>query len=119
MTPEQFLAKIAKQPPLPAYLFLGQEGYQRKLCREALLARLLPGDARAEGFTQVDLDGLSLSEVLDDARSLSLFASERLIWIAGYRGPFIRARAHKASSISQSTVVPQRGRRVNARVDKR
>jgi DNA polymerase-3 subunit delta len=82
LSPEQFLVKIAKQTPLPAYLFLGQESYQRKLCREALLSRVLPGDARVEGFTQVDLDGSTLSEVLDDARSLSLFTSERLIWIA-------------------------------------
>ncbi len=82
MNPEQFLAKIAKQPPAPAYLFLGQEGYQRKLCREALLARVLPGEARNDGFTQVDLEGSTLNDVLDDARSLSLFASERLIWIA-------------------------------------
>ncbi len=81
MTPEQFLAKVAKQPPAPAYLFVGQEGYQRKLCREALLSRVLPGEARAEGFTHVDLDDSSLTQVLDDARSLSLFASERLIWI--------------------------------------
>ena len=81
MTPEQFLAKIAKQAPAPAYLFVGQEGYQRKLCREALMARVLPGEARDEGFTRVDLDERSLNEVLDDARSLSLFASERLIWI--------------------------------------
>jgi DNA polymerase-3 subunit delta len=82
LSPEQFVARIAKQPPAPAYLFLGQEGYQRKLCREALLARVLPGEAREEGFTQVDLDESSLNEVLDDARSLSLFAKDRLIWIA-------------------------------------
>lgn len=82
MTPEQFIARIAKQPPAPAYLFLGQEGYQRKLCREALLAKVLPGEARDEGFTQVDLDESSLNQVLDDARSLSLFAAERLIWIS-------------------------------------
>lgn len=75
MTPEQFLAKIAKQPLAPAYLFLGQEGYQRKLCRAALASRL-------EGFTHLDLDESTLSEVLDDARSLSLFSSERLIWVA-------------------------------------
>lgn len=81
MTPEQFQARVAKQGPAPAYLFLGQEGYQRSICKEALAEKVLPGAARAEGFTQVDLDDVSLTEVLDDARSLSLFASERLIWI--------------------------------------
>ncbi len=82
MTPEQFIAKIAKQPPAAAYLFLGQEGYQRKLCRDALVDRMLPREARIEGFTHIDLDQVSLSAVLDDARSLSLFATERVIWIA-------------------------------------
>ncbi len=82
MIPEQFLAKIAKQPPAPAYLFLGQEGYQRQQCREALLARVLPGEARADGFNQIDLEGASLSDALDDARSLSLFTSQRVIWVS-------------------------------------
>jgi DNA polymerase-3 subunit delta len=62
-------------------LFLGQEGYQRRICKEALAERVLPPDGRAEGFTQTDLENTSISEILDDARSLSLFASERLIWV--------------------------------------
>lgn len=81
MTPEQFTGRISKQPPAPAYLFLGQEGYQRRICKEALLARVLPGEARQDGLTQVDLENVSLSEVLDDARSLSLFSSDRVIWV--------------------------------------
>lgn len=82
MTPEQFLARLAKQPPTPAYLFLGQEGYQRNVCKQALLEKLLPGDARASGLTQTDLENTTLSAVLDDARSLSLFASDRVIWVS-------------------------------------
>jgi DNA polymerase-3 subunit delta len=82
MTPEQFLSKIARQPAAPVYLFLGAESYYRRLCREALLNKLLPGGARAEGFTHVDLERTPLSQVLDDACSLSLFASERVIWVA-------------------------------------
>lgn len=81
MTPEQFLARVVKQPLAPAYLFLGQEGYERRRAKEALIARLIPGDARADGLTQTDLENVSLSEVLDDARSLSLFALDRLIWV--------------------------------------
>ena len=80
MTPEQFLSKLAKQPPAPVYLFLGPEGYQRRICKQALLDKMLPGDARAEGLTQVDLEESSIPDVLDDARSLSLFAAERIIW---------------------------------------
>ncbi|MDQ2840128.1 MAG: hypothetical protein M3Y72_03635, partial [Acidobacteriota bacterium] len=74
--------KIAKQPPAPAYLFLGQEGYQRRVCKDALVERVLPGEARLEGFTAVDLDSTSLPNVLDDARSMSLFAADRVIWVS-------------------------------------
>jgi DNA polymerase-3 subunit delta len=82
MSPEQFLARIAKSAPAPAYLFLGQEGYQRRICKDALIERVLPGGARADGLTQTDLENTSVAEVLDDARSLSLFTAERLIWVA-------------------------------------
>jgi DNA polymerase-3 subunit delta len=81
MTPEHFRAKIDKQPLEAAYLFLGQEGYGRRLCKEALIERVLPGDARAEGFNQLDLQNTTLAQALDDACSLSLFASERLLWV--------------------------------------
>jgi DNA polymerase III subunit delta len=83
MSPEQFLVKIAKQPPAPVYLFLGPEGYQRRICKDAILDKVLPGEERLEGLTQVELDETSLAAILDDARSLSLFASNRVIWIAG------------------------------------
>lgn len=82
LTPDQFIARIAKQPPHPAYLFLGQEGYQRRLCKNALLDRILPGDLRSDGLTQTDLESTTLPEILDDARSLSLFASDRVIWVS-------------------------------------
>jgi DNA polymerase-3 subunit delta len=82
MTPEQFLARIIKNPPAPVYLFIGQESYQRKLCKNALLERALPGAARADGLTQTDLEDRTLAEVVDDARSLSLFAQDRVIWVS-------------------------------------
>jgi len=82
MTPEQFLSRIAKQPPAPAYLFLGQEGYGRKICRSALVDRVLSPESRTDGLSHIDLESCTLTEALDDARSLSLFSSERLLWIA-------------------------------------
>ncbi|MBV9082449.1 MAG: hypothetical protein JOZ62_07240, partial [Acidobacteriaceae bacterium] len=75
ITPEQFLARVRKQAPAPApaYLFLGPEAYYRRLCKEALIAEALNAESRAEGLTQIDLEETSLREILDDARSLSLF----------------------------------------------
>lgn len=80
MTPEQFLTRIAKHLPAPVYLFAGPEAYLRRKCKEALAARVL--GAQRAGLTQTDLENTTFADVLDDARSLSLFASERLIWVS-------------------------------------
>jgi len=82
MTPEQFLVRISKQTPVAAYLFLGQEGYQRRVCKAALLERVVPGVSRDDGLTNLDLENTSLSAVLDDARSMSLFAADRVLWVS-------------------------------------
>jgi DNA polymerase-3 subunit delta len=82
LIPEQFLAKLTKQPLVPVYLFLGQEGYQRRVCKEALLERALPGTDKFEGLTQTDLENTALTDILDDARSLSLFSTDRVIWVS-------------------------------------
>lgn len=83
MSPEQFLQRVQKQPPGPAYLFVGPDPYQRNLCRKALIQRILQPDEIENGLTRLDLDEVSLSAVLDDARSLSLFAPNRVVWVTG------------------------------------
>ncbi len=82
MTPAQFRAQLQKSEPEPAYLFLGPDAYERSQCRQALLAKVLPTEeARNDGFTHHSLDQTDLLAVIDDARSASLFASERVIWL--------------------------------------
>ncbi len=83
MSPEQFLARLHKTGPEPAYLFLGPEAFERTRCRRALLDAILTPEERENGFTRHDLDRTPLAAALDDARALSLFASRRVIWLAG------------------------------------
>ncbi len=80
MTPDQFLSQIERQEPAPAYLFLGPEPYRRMLCRRALAAGFLSGEDPEQALASFDLQETSLSAVLDDASSLSLFAPKRLVW---------------------------------------
>src|ERR1043166_3263301 len=87
MTPNQLLARIKKGAVPPVILLLGPEAYQRRLIRSALLATV-PEDA----VTQHDLTELSLAEVLDDARALSLFAAERLIWVVNAEAAVPKAK---------------------------
>jgi len=92
MTPEQFLDRLRRNVPAPAYLFLGPEQYQRDRCRRALIESALPEEDRESGFTRHDLEQTTLAAALDDARSLSLFASKRVIWIAGAEAALPRGR---------------------------
>jgi len=78
MTPAQFVARVKRKEIPPVALFLGQEGYNRKRCREALIAAA-PG-VEAE---QYDASETPLAAIVDDARAMSLFASERLIFVIG------------------------------------
>src|SRR6202043_2501652 len=96
MTPDQFLDRLKKTGPSPAYLFLGPEAYQRERCRKALLDAALPPEDREGGLTRHDLDEIPLASVLDDARSMSLFASKRVIWIPSAEAVLPRGRSKAA-----------------------
>jgi DNA polymerase-3 subunit delta len=82
MTPDQFLARMKKRAITPAYLFLGTEAYGRDRCRQALVDAMLAPEEREAGLAQYDLRESALSDVVEDARSLSLFAGKRVILVA-------------------------------------
>ncbi len=79
MTPQQFLARIRQGDFPPACLLLGPEPYQRDYCRKALIEQFLAEADRQAGLSEYDLEETGLDVVLEDARSLSLFAARRLI----------------------------------------
>jgi len=109
MTPEQFLDRLKKQGASPAYLFLGPEPYQRERCRRALLDTVLGAEDRESGFTRHDLDQMPLAAALDDARSLSLFASQRVIWMGSAEAMLPRGRAAAAAEDDNSDKGDSRG----------
>jgi DNA polymerase-3 subunit delta len=95
MSPDQFLARMKKGTFAPAYLFLGPEAYDRRRCREALLNAMLAPEEREDGLTQYDLRETTLPDVVDDARSLSLFAGKRVIVAANAELALPRLRAEE------------------------
>lgn len=97
MTPAQLIKQLERQHPAPVYLFLGPETWRRGACRDAIVAKVLDEDQRDEGITRHDLDEMSLTEVLDDARSMSLFATNRVIFVSGAESALPRGRAAAAS----------------------
>jgi DNA polymerase III subunit delta len=106
VTPAQLTARLKRREIAPAYLLLGTEAYQRLRLREALV-RAVGGAADAEGsVTRHDLAKVSLAEVLDDARSLSLFVPERLIWLTNAEAALPRGRSEEDGESEASASDP-------------
>jgi DNA polymerase-3 subunit delta len=93
MTPAQMMARIKRRDLAPAYLFLGPEAYQRRRLKDALIGAVLGDGGVENGLAQHDLSEIGLAEILDDARSLSLFASERLIWVTNAEAALPRGKS--------------------------
>jgi DNA polymerase III subunit delta len=91
MTPAQLLSRISKNSVPPAVLLLGPEAYERRRIKEAFLAGM-----ERDAVAQHDLTEHSLAEALDDARALSLFASERLIWVLNAEAALPKGRSAAA-----------------------
>ena len=91
MTPAQLIARAKKNAAPPAALLLGPEAYERRRIKEALAAQYPP-----DAIAQHDLAEATLAEAVDDARSLSLFASERLIWVVNSEAALPKGKAAAA-----------------------
>ncbi len=102
MTPAQFVARVKRNEIPPVCLFLGREGYNRRRCRDALLAA-----AKGIEPEQHDLGEISLAAAVDDARAMSLFASERLIF--GLNAEMAMPRASRSVAADDDDEGPASG----------
>jgi DNA polymerase-3 subunit delta len=75
VSPAQFVGRVKRGECPSVCLFLGQEGYNRKRCRDAVISAL--------GMTPETFDASDtpLAAIIDDARAMSLFATERLMFV--------------------------------------
>src|SRR5262249_11231815 len=81
---------IRKGTTPPVILLLGPEAYHRQHVKAALIATVA-----ADAVSQHDLSEMTLAEAIDDARSLSLFASERVIWVVNAEAALPRGRSEE------------------------
>jgi DNA polymerase-3 subunit delta len=82
---ERFVAEVKQRTLRPAYVFIGDEAFFRKRCREAILQYLVPPDLRDFSLHEVDLSETSIGEILDRARTPSLLASFQVFFIGGVK----------------------------------
>ena len=65
--------------PAPGYLFLGAEPFYRSRCRRAILAAALGEEPDRTAIVEIDLADRPLSDLIEEAQTLSLFCTERVV----------------------------------------
>jgi DNA polymerase-3 subunit delta len=83
--PDRFVAEVKDHKVKPLYLFIGDEAFFRKRCREAVLRFLIPSDMREFSLYDFDLSDMELAEVLDRARTPSLMAPFQVFFVRGVK----------------------------------
>ena len=78
---DRFLTEVQSRKLRPAYVFVGDEVFFRKRCREAILEHLVPSDLRDFSLFDFDLSETDLAEVLDRARTPSLMAPFQVFFV--------------------------------------
>src|SRR2546430_1640496 len=85
---DRFVSEVQAHKLRPAYVFVGDEFFFRKRCREAILEHLVPPDLRDFSLFDFDLAETDLTEILDRARTPSLMAPFQVFFIRGVKNFF-------------------------------
>jgi DNA polymerase-3 subunit delta len=87
---DRFLTEVQSRKLRPVYVFVGDEIFFRKRCREAILEHLVPLELRDFSLFDFDLSETDLAEVLDRARTPSLMAPFQVFFVKGVKTMFGR-----------------------------
>ena len=99
---DRFLSELESRKLKPAYVFVGDEAFFRKRCRDAILEHLVAPDSRDFSVFEFDLSDTSLTEVLDRARTPSLMAPFQVFFVRGVKNLFGRgSNEEKISAIEE------------------
>ncbi len=104
---ERFVAEVEKGKLRPIYVFVGDEAFFRKRCREAILNHLVPPDLRDFSIFEFDLAETEVAEVLDRAQTPSLMAPFQVFFVRGVKTLFGRgSNEEKLAALEQYTKNP-------------
>ena len=87
---DRFVSDVQARKLRPAYVFVGDEAFFRRRCREAILQHLVPADLRDFSLFDFDLAETDLAEILDRARTPSLMAPFQVFFVRGVKNLFGR-----------------------------
>ncbi len=87
---DRFVSEVETRKLRPVYVFVGDEVFFRKRCREAVLEHLAPPEVRDFSVFDFDLAETSLTEILDRAQTPSLMAPFQVFFVRGVKNLFGR-----------------------------
>ena len=87
---DRFMAEVESRKLRPAYVFVGDEAFFRRRCRDAILKHLVPDELRDFSLFEFELGETDLAEVLDRVRTPSLMAPFQVFFVKGVKTLFGR-----------------------------
>jgi DNA polymerase III subunit delta len=89
---DRFVADVKAGKLAAGYIFVGDEAFFRRRCREAVLQHLVPADVRELSLYDMDLGEVELREVLDRARTPSLMSPFQVFFVRGIKNLYGRGK---------------------------
>ena len=89
---DRFVADMKAGKLASGYVFIGDEAFFRKRCRDAILQHLVPADVRELSLYDMDLAETDLQQVLDRARTPSLMSPFQVFFIRGIKNLYGRGK---------------------------
>ena len=89
---DRFVADVKARKMAPGYVFIGDEAFFRKRCRDAILQHLVPAEVRELSVYDMDLSEVELQHILDQARTPSLMSPFQVFFIRGVKSLYGRGK---------------------------
>src|SRR6185437_15418983 len=87
---DRFVSDVEARKLRSAYVFVGDEVFFRKRCREAIIEHLVSPELRDFSLFEFDLAETDLAEILDRARTPSLMAPFQVFFVRGVKNLYGR-----------------------------
>ncbi len=99
---DRFVADVEARKMASGYVFIGDETFFRKRCRDAILQHLVPADVRELSVYDMDLSEVELQHILDQARTPSLMSPFQVFFIRGVKNLYGRGKHDEEFSAIES-----------------
>jgi len=89
---DRFVSDVKARKLSPGYVFIGDEAFFRKRCRDAILQHLVPAEVRELSLYDMDLGEVDVRQVIDQARTPSLMSPFQVFFVRGVKTLYGRGR---------------------------